>query len=151
MADPDNPTDPVVPVDTEPEPEPSKTPDQYLYDLIFSTALDLGYTIYDFNPPLGTPYPFVRIGNVQVVPQATKSWLLGNFYVDVDIWGDSTDRRTVSDMAQAVFKAAGTYYKSSSGYALALVPGMSGIQIRTDTTTDQDLWRAMISLTFKLR
>lgn len=146
-------TDPVIPDLVEPDvPEQqAKAPDQDIYDALYSAATTLGYTVYPHNPPAGTAYPFVRIGEVQIVPRATKSWLLGTAFVMVDVWGDGGDRRLVSEMANNVLEAAGQLDVKDSGYLWALKPGDCSIEIMTDNSTDEDLWRARLSLVLNLR
>lgn len=52
------------------------------------------------------PYPFVIVGDIQVVPNATKTSLNGNVLITIDIWGDKKQRFTVSSMAERFFRAA---------------------------------------------
>lgn len=52
------------------------------------------------------PYPFVIIGDMQVVPNATKTSLNGNVLITIDIWGDKQQRFTISNMAERFFRAA---------------------------------------------
>ncbi|OAU78887.1 phage major structural protein, partial [Lacticaseibacillus rhamnosus] len=67
-----------------------------------------GYKTYDHLPMQqeNAPYPFVIVGDIQVVPTATKTSLNGNVLITIDIWGDKKQRFTISDMAERFFRAA---------------------------------------------
>ena len=93
-----------------------KSPDQSLYDALFKASIDLGYHTYTHSPEAGTSYPFVRIGDVQLVPIPTKSFLLGHLYASADVWGDGKSRKTVSDMAHALMKAFAALDVLADGY-----------------------------------
>lgn len=51
-------------------------------------------------------YPFVVVGDIQVVPNMTKTSLNGNVIITIDVWGDDEQRLTVSDMVERFFHAA---------------------------------------------
>lgn len=84
------------------------SPEQELYDYFYAFSQTAGYKTYDHLPMKQehAPYPFVIIGDIQVVPSATKTSLNGNVLVTIDIWGDKKQRFTVSGMAERFFRAA---------------------------------------------
>ena len=84
------------------------SPEQELYDYFYSFSKSSGYKTYDHLPMQqeNAPYPFVIIGDIQVVPTATKTSLNGNVLITIDIWGDKKQRFTVSGMAERFFRAA---------------------------------------------
>lgn len=85
-----------------------KSPEQEIYDYFFRFALASGYETYDYLPMDNRPemYPFVVVGDMQVVPNMTKSSLNGNVILTIDVWGDSKQRLTVSNMVERFFHAA---------------------------------------------
>lgn len=125
------------------------SPDQAVYDLIFQTIDDLTFKAYPFIPPEGTTYPFVRMGETQLFPQATKSNLVGTVIITLDVWGDRTNRKLVSDMATAIMVAVGSKTVTKEGYQVMLDHNESTIELMTDSSTTEDLWRARMTLYIK--
>lgn len=84
------------------------SPEQELYDYFYAFSQSAGYKTYDHLPMQkeNAPYPFVIVGDIQVVPTATKTSLNGNVLITIDIWGDKKQRFNVSDMAERFFRAA---------------------------------------------
>lgn len=126
-----------------------KTPDQSIFDHCYKIVQSTGYTPYLFNPPTGTPYPYVQMGGVQIVPRATKSHLIGAAFSILDVWGDRFNRKKVSDLATRILEQAGAITTTSEGLQILLDPNDSSIEVMIDTSTNDPLWRARISLTFK--
>ena len=84
------------------------SPEQELYDYFYAFSQSSGYKTYDHLPMQqeNAHYPFVILGDIQVVPSATKTSLNGNVLITIDIWGDKKQRFTISDMAERFFRAA---------------------------------------------
>lgn len=84
------------------------SPEQELYDYFYAFSQSAGYKTYDHLPMQqeNAPYPFVIVGDIQVVPTATKTSLNGNVLITIDIWGDKKQRFTISDMAERFFRVA---------------------------------------------
>lgn len=125
-----------------------KTPDQAIYDHAVKIIEGKGYSQYPFNPGTGTPYPFVKMGGVQLIPRATKSFIIGEVHLTFDVWGTSASRRVVADIATDIFMAIASS-TNAGGYQIMLDPGQSGIEIMTDNSTSNDLWRGRVSLLIK--
>lgn len=125
-----------------------KGPDQIIFDHLYRIGQELSYTPYIANPPHGTPYPYVQMGQVQIVPRATKSFLVGTAYAVMDIWGNQYDRKKVSDLATKIFELSGKYLQTKEGLQISMDQNTSSIEIMIDTSTNDPLWRGRISLTF---
>ncbi|MFT8412294.1 MAG: hypothetical protein ABF743_10255 [Schleiferilactobacillus perolens] len=84
------------------------SPEQELYDYFYKFSEASGYKTYDHLPMENenAPYPFAIIGDLQLVSASTKTSLNGNVIIMIDIWGNSKQRLTVSDMAGRFFRAA---------------------------------------------
>lgn len=84
-----------------------KSPEQELYDTIFSKIMDMGYTVYDYLPPANenVEYPFVVVGNVESVGQANKGALFATISIHIDVWGSRTDRMSVTTITDALYKS----------------------------------------------
>lgn len=128
----------------------SKAPDQSLYDHIMKKQSIIGRPFYAFNPPDTAPYPFVQVGSVQVIPRSTKSHLIGTLFAMIDVWGDRSSRMLVSDIANQLFESLGADRSTSDGYLIQLEQDGSSIEMMIDNSTSHDLWRARMSLQFKL-
>lgn len=127
-----------------------KTPDQDLFDALFKVSRDLDYLTYPHKPPRTAKYPMVHIGDVQLIPIATKSYLLATLHAQLDVWGDETQRRDVSDMAHALMERISRIKELSGGYRISMNYEASSVQVMTDNSTDDNLWRANVSLEFSL-
>ena len=126
-----------------------KTPDQDIFDLVYSKSVSLGYDTYLFNPPSKAKYPFVKLGSVQTVPISTKSRLLATVYQSVDIWGSYESRAEISKMAQNLLYAVSKL--NNKNYSWNLNYRNSSVEVMADNSTNDDLWRARISLEWSLR
>ena len=64
-----------------------KQPDQLLHDELFRISEGFGFTTYPYLPSDSASYPFVVMGEIQTLPRATKSRLIGRLSSTVHIWG----------------------------------------------------------------
>lgn len=123
-----------------------KSPDQVLYDAIYvKSARALSFPTYTFLPKQGTAYPFVVIQGVQDIPNIAKMQRRGTLEISVDIYGKGKDRLEVSTMAQALYSRS-IYL---DGGRLRMLQNQSSIQIRQDQSTDENLWRAILTLRYR--
>lgn len=129
-----------------------KTPDQELYDVTYKKiARELQYTMYPTLPPADTPYPFVVIGDTQIIPVATKSMLLGRGVIAVDVWGAEDNRKQVSDMTQDIFNMLmGGYSPDRDGvaYLWRVKPNDSDLSVRAYVDERDRLWRGTVNVEF---
>lgn len=125
-----------------------KGPDQIVYDHVYRLVQSIGYEPYLFNPPSSTPYPFVQLGQIQIVPKATKSFMIGDAYLMVDVWGNRFDRKKISDISTKLIEIAGRDRYSAEGLQLHLNPDNSSFEVMPDNSTNDPLWRSRISLMF---
>ena len=124
----------------------NKWPDQQLYDQLFKESYHLGYETYTFLPPDNTPFPFVVISSVQLVPRATKSYLIGRVIAVIDIWGDEGSRRVVSDMANDLLHQISKIKQIEGGHRWRMLHDLTSVEILQDNSSADDLWRARIEV-----
>lgn len=133
-----------------------KSIDQQLYDELFFCAQkhlqDVG--IYATLPDLSAKYPFIVLGEVQVVPRQLKYITLGKMFVTVAIWGNSDDRRLVSDISETLMEVFSEELKLDSRRA-KLVVSNSSKRILEDTSLSSgqvrhSLWHGILSLEFDI-
>lgn len=128
-----------------------KSPGQELYDKVFEASEELNYDTYQINPERDTPYPFVQIGDVQLIPISTKSYLLGRLSIVVDVWGDEYSRKTVTTMAQKLTNAMSKIRKLPSGLSVSMQFNATSVEERPEQADNEDLWRARIMTEYTLR
>ena len=75
-------------------------PQQELFTKLKLDLEALGYKVYDgFLPPENTPYPFVYLGETQLIDEANKSAVFGNVHQTIHVWSNTPlNRGTVSAM-----------------------------------------------------
>lgn len=133
-----------------------KSIDQQLYDAIFVVAQQnqSGADVYSTLPDLSARYPFIVIGEVQIVPRQIKGLTLGKLFATVDVWGDAYDRRKVSDISEELMELLSDHLKLETRY-VKLVVSNSTKRILEDTTLStadlrKTLWHGILSLEFDI-
>ena len=125
----------------------NKQPDQQLHDELIKRSNALGLTAYPYLPEDGTPYPFMVVSYTQIIPQPTKSYLLGEVAARVDVWGRIDDRKLVSDW---IGKLMSEYSKirqiESTRWSMDL---SSPTQIIKDNSTEELLYHGILDLKFR--
>ena len=125
----------------------NKQPDQQLHDELIKRSNALGLTAYPYLPEDGTPYPFMVVSYTQIIPQPTKSYLIGEVSARVDVWGRVDDRKLVSDW---IGKLMAEYSKirqiESTKWSMDLT---SPTQIIKDNSTEELLYHGILDLKFR--
>lgn len=125
----------------------NKQPDQQLHDELIKRSNALGLTAYPYLPEDGTPYPFMVVSYTQIIPQPTKSYLIGEVSARVDVWGRVDDRKLVSDW---IGKLMAEYSKirqiESTKWSMDL---SSPTQIIKDDSTEELLYHGILDLKFR--
>lgn len=127
-------------------------PEQELFDMVYQKALDLGYTVYDHLPleSENAPYPFVNLGDTQLIPIATKTGLRGTATITLNVWGNGESRYQVAQMIQALSNI-GNGYLLTDNFRFIGRPSRADRQIMTDTSVpDTVLMHGIITLVFDL-
>ena len=125
-----------------------KQPDQQIHDELIKRSLQLGYKTFPYLPKLGTSYPFVVMGEVYLLPRATKSYLLGDVEVTMSVWGDKSNRKLVSDMIGKLMREFRTI-KRIENTDWQMVYNQSDSNISKDNSTEDTLYRGDLSLHFR--
>ena len=100
-------------------------------------------------PDAKEPYPFVVLGEVQIIPLATLSGMLGRVVATIDVWGTSDSRREVASMCQSLL--VNSNYLAMQTIDASLDANASNFRILRDDSTDSVLWHGVLSLEFNLR
>lgn len=126
-----------------------KSVDQQAFDAIYKVSDALGYSTYVELPDAKEPYPFVVLGEVQIIPLATMSGMLGRVVATIDVWGTSDSRREVASMCQSLL--VNSNYLAMQTIDASLDAKASNFRILRDDSTESVLWHGVLSLEFNLR
>ena len=122
-------------------------PQQELFIELKTSLEKMGFAVYDgFLPPEGTPYPFIYLGESQLIDEDKKDAVFGRVRQTIHIWhNDPHKRGTVSAMMLATKQACRTIEHTSS-FAWAV----RGIEQRIlpDNTTKKPLLHGHLSVEF---
>lgn len=124
-----------------------KYPDQEIHDEIYRIISQLGYRVFTFLPKERTEYPFVVVGDTQLLPKATKSFLIGEVNIAIHVWSDMNNRKKVSDIINTLlhnFSRIRQIGKRQWSMKLG-----SDSQIIKDNSTDEQLYHGILSVNFK--
>lgn len=125
----------------------NKQPDQQLHDELIKRSNALGLAAYPYLPEDGTPYPFMVVSYTQIIPQPTKSYLLGEVAARVDVWGRIDDRKLVSDWIGKLMAEYSTIKLiNGTRWSMDLT---SPTQIIKDNSTQELLYHGILDLKFK--
>ena len=125
-----------------------KQPDQLLHDEMYRISSDLGYDTYSYLPPEGVAYPFVVMGEINLLPQATKSQLIGRLSSTVHVWGRVDDRKLLSDMAGQLMYSFFAI-KNIGGTQFSAGVNQSSVDSNRDNSTNEVLYHFVIETYFK--
>ena len=125
-----------------------KQPDQLLHDKMYRISHELGYNTYTYLPTDHVAYPFVVMGETMVLPQSTKSHLIGRLSSTVHVWGRVDDRKTLSDMAGQLMSSFFAI-KNINGMQFSAEVNESSIDSNRDNSTDEVLYHFIIYTYFK--
>lgn len=125
----------------------NKQPDQEIHDELIKRSIALGLPAFPFLPDDNEPYPFMVVAYTQIVPQATKTRLIGEVAVQCDIWGDTNNRKLVSDWVGKLMEEFSNIKKIGSRQWFMEYESSS--QIIKDNSTPELLYHGILDLKFK--
>lgn len=129
-----------------------KSPQQELYDYVFSQSMAKGYDTYDHLPIVSenAEYPFVTLENMNLVPLPTKTTIGAEINLTVNVWGDQEQRLTVDIIASSLLMIVSSSFKTADYRYRGRMAG-SDYQIIQDTSVpDTVLNHAIVNLQFNL-
>lgn len=106
--------------------------------------------VYDtFLPPDGTPYPFIYLGDNQVVDDyGNKSMITGHVYQTVHVWHDDPKKRGTQSRIMAEVKDIARSIRDTKSYHWSI--RHINQQVIPDTTTSQPLLHGVLDLEFEI-
>lgn len=122
-----------------------KSPQQQIYDAVFSRSLSLDYDTYDYLPAKDASLPFVYVGEQFDQDRATKSSLYGDVQQTIHIYGSHKQRRQVTTMINNL-KTEIRRMKRTDNFYLN-VKGINS-QILIDNSTSTTLLHGIVEVEF---
>ena len=121
-------------------------PQQMLFTYLLTALRGKKYVVHDgMMPPEGTPYPFVYLGDSQMVDENRKQAVQGTVYQTIHIWHNNVRQRgTVSAMMLDI-KAVCRQLENQTGWLLTECAS----RILPDDTTDTPLMHGLIEVAFR--
>lgn len=130
-----------------------KSPEQELYDSVYSLCMKLGYDVYDHLPLENEPvnYPFIVVGAMNTVTSglgANKTNFNNITKLIVDVWGDSEQRLDVSNIVDEIYQNC-MGKPIEKDYQFYPVQKETTKQLMQDTSVPNMIFnRAMLTLAF---
>lgn len=108
-----------------------------------------GVNVYDtFLPSEGTPYPYVYIGNSQLVDDyGNKTMILGSITQVVDVWHNPRKRGELSEIMMIV-KNVARQINRTNNFAFQIKD--INQRILPDTSTSEPLMHGVLELDFRI-
>lgn len=128
-------------------------PQQELFDQLYIESEKLGFNTYDHLPMRteNAEYPFVVIGNNQMITANYKTAIGGQFNQTIDVWGDEEMRFEVSSMMNQL-NQLGQGYLITDHFRFIGRIGQNESQIIQDTSVPNTvLNHGILTLVFNLR
>ena len=123
-------------------------PQQELFIELLSRIKELGYDVYDGAlPPDNTPYPFVYLGDNQLVDDnGNKSAIWGNVFQTIHVWSNKPyERGNLSSMLLAIKQVCRKAQKTTHfNWSVRNI----NQQILPDNTTKQPLLHGVLNVEF---
>ena len=123
-------------------------PQQELFTAILVACRNAGFDTYDgMLPPEGTKYPFVYIGDSQLIDDIKKNAVFGNVTQTIHVYiNDPRKRGTLSVMLLGI-KNLCRHIESTSNFGWDLINVSQ--QILPDNTTDEPLLHGILELEYR--
>ena len=129
------------------------SPQQELYDQLYIESENLGYTTYDHLPMQSenAEYPFVIIGENQLIPLNLKTAVGAQLNQTIHVWGDETMRFTVAEMLNQLTQLGYRNIRTDHFRFVGRV-GQQDSQIMQDTSVPNTvLNHGILTLVFSLK
>lgn len=121
--------------------------DQLIFDEMFKRSSQmLEYNTYLTLPDLQVSYPFVVIGETQLIPKPTKSGIVGTVSLTIHVWGAGGNRIQVSNMISELYRVAANIERIGKVYFTMDLT--SGSTILHDNSTKEELIHGVLDLSF---
>ena len=97
-----------------------KDPRQDIYDTIWQILTPLA-PVFDFLPPAGTTYPFIRPGEYQGEDITNKTCIFGTYFQMIHFWWKKEDRIGLTNTMTLVKQDLRELTKTPGGFQLSKI------------------------------
>ena len=126
------------------------TAEQAIHDYLWKAlSAMLPGRVYESRPMTYVGYPFSDFEDFNTGYTVTKSGVLPQVSISLNIWDAEDNRKNVSDLCENVLNEAMTM-SEAYGFRLSLRGQESGLRIVQDRTVTPPVWRGMVNLTFDI-
>lgn len=129
-----------------------KSPGQELFDYVGYQSELMGYDTYDHLPmeSENASYPFVQIGDYDIVPVPNKSAIGAQVNLTVNVWGNQDERLVVDTMANSLLMVVSTRFKTEHFRFRGMLSGSSVQMLRDTSIPETTLFHAIVQMKFRL-
>lgn len=120
-------------------------PQQIIFTKMMLELKKKGLTVYDGELPQKATYPFVYMGENQIVDRNRKGVIQGTVYQTIDVWHNNPKKRGTLSEVVATVKETAREVADAPGWCLTTCSS----SIRNDNSTDKPLVRGIIELGFE--
>ena len=122
-------------------------PQQEIYTAILIALQKAGYDVHEgVNPPKGTPYPYLMLGDNKQTDSPTKTAILGQVRQKIHVWSNDQRKRGTHSSIMAEVKVICRGIRRTHNFSWKIL-GMESGTI-TDTTTSEVLLHGIIDIRF---
>lgn len=125
-----------------------ENPEQIIFDKIYKTSKGLGYNTYTYLPMDDVKYPFLTIGETQLLIKPTKSYMIGTVNITLHLYGTIQNRLQLSNMQHDLTDAISKIKYNDNELNFILRYKDIEHRILQDNSTNQTLYHAITYLKF---
>ena len=122
------------------------SPQQDIYNAVYDVCDKLG-DVYEKSPPKGTPYPFIWLGQTELVPKRNKSVIFANVTQTIRFYAKDTQRGTISQLMFDVENALRELKETDQSY-IDMVQSYTNV-LGEDNGND-DLYHGILEVEFRV-
>ena len=123
-------------------------PQQELFTALLVALRRAGYDPYDGAlPPEGTQYPFIYIGDSQLIDSIHKNAVTGNVTQTIHVYSNAPHKRGTLSAIMLAIKDTCRHIEHTANFAWDLI-GVNQ-QILPDNTTDEPLLHGVLDIEYR--
>ena len=121
-------------------------PQQDIYNAVYDVCSKLG-DVYEKSPPKGTDYPFIWLGQTELLPDRNKSVIFANVIQTIRFYAKDTQRGTISQLMFDVENALRELKETDQSY-IDMV--RSNTNVLGEVDGNDNLYHGILEVEFKV-
>ena len=122
------------------------SPQQDIYNTVYGVCEKLG-DVYEEVPPKGTLYPFIWLGQTELLPDRNKSAIFANVIQTIRFYAKDTQRGTISQLMFDVENALRELKETDQSY-IDLV--RSNTTVLGEVDDNDNLYHGVLKVEFRV-